>query len=149
MNSQYKIELLNLQATSDDEYFALNKIINTVRYERQPDDPPIPLEETTSQLKNLPSFVDLKMWCVWNEDHSEMIALGNVGLMHTDENKHLAQFDIIVHPNYRRQGIGKQLLGFIAEAAQEDHRRLLLTDTNDRILAGEAYMQRLGAKRGL
>ncbi len=67
MNSQYKIELLNLQTTSDDEYFALNKIINTVRYERQPDDPPIPLEETTNQLKNLP-FVDLKMCCVWNED---------------------------------------------------------------------------------
>ena len=61
MNSQYKTDLLDLKNASDKENFALNKIINAVRYERQPDDPPIPLEETTNQLKNLPSFVDLKM----------------------------------------------------------------------------------------
>jgi GNAT superfamily N-acetyltransferase len=127
----------------------LNKIINAVRYERQPDDPPIPLKETTNQMKNLPSFVDLKMWCVWNEDHSEMIAQGNVGLMRTEKNKHLAQLDIIVHADYRRQGIGKQLLGLIAEATGADHRKFLLCDTNDRIPAGEAFMQRLWAKRGL
>ncbi len=149
MNKNYQIILLNLKSASDEEYYALNKIINTVRYERQPDDPPIPLEETTNQLKNLPSFVDLKMWCVWNEDLSEMIAQGNVGLMRTEENKHLAQFDIIVHPNYRRRGIGKHLLSFITEAALADHRRLLLTDTNDRIPAGEAFMHRLAAQRGL
>jgi GNAT superfamily N-acetyltransferase len=149
MNSQYKTDLLDLKNASDKEYLALNKIINAVRYERQPDDPPIPLEETTNQLKNLPSFVNLKMWCIWNKDHSEMIAQGNVGLMRTEENKHLAQFDIIVHADYRRQGIGKQLLGLIAEAALADNRRLLLTDTNDRIPAGEAFMQRLGAQRGL
>ncbi len=149
MNKNYQINLLNLKSASDEEYYALNKIINTVRYERLPDDPPLPLDETTNQMKNLPSFVDLKMWCVWNEDHSEMIAMGNVGLMHTDENQHLAQFDIIVHPDARRQGIGKQLLGLITAAAQADQRQLLLTDTNDRIPAGEAFINRLGAKRGL
>ncbi len=149
MNKNYQINLLNLKSASDEEYYALNKIINTVRYERQPDDPPLPLDETTNQMKNLPSFVDLKMWCVWNEDHSEMIAMGNVGLMHTDENQHLAQFDIIVHRDARRQGIGKQLLGLITAAAQADQRQLLLTDTNDRIPAGEAFINRLGAKRGL
>ncbi|MBW6473281.1 MAG: GNAT family N-acetyltransferase [Anaerolineaceae bacterium] len=145
----YNIQVINLKNASDEEYIALNKIINIIRKERQPDDPPIPLEETTNQLKNLPSFVDLKMWCVWNEDHSEMIAQGNVGLMRTEENKHLAQFDIIVHADYRRQGIGKQLYGLIVKAAQANHRRLLLTDTNDRIRAGEAFMLRLGAQRGL
>lgn len=143
------IEQMNFKEATDSEFAALNKIINIVRFERQPDDPPIPLNETTNQIKNLPSFVDLKMWSVWNEDHSEMIAMGNVGLMHTDENQHIAQFDIIVHPDARRQGIGKELLGFITAAAQADQRRLLLTDTNDRIPAGEAFMQRLGAKRGL
>ncbi len=149
MNKLYEIHPLIVKAASATEYFALNKIINTIRKERQPDDPPIPLEETTNQMKNLPTFVDLQMWCAWNEDLSDIIAQGNVAFMHTDENKHLAQFDIIVHPNFRRQGIAKQLLGLLAEAAQTDHRSLLLTDTNDRIPAGEAFMQRLGAQRGL
>jgi len=36
----------------------LNKIINAVRYERQPDDPPIPLKETTNQMKNLECWFD-------------------------------------------------------------------------------------------
>ena len=145
----YEISQMNITEATISEYAALNKIINIVRKERQPDDPPLPLDETTNQMKNLPSFVDLKMWSVWNDDHSEMIAMGNVGLMHTDENQHMAQFDIIVHPEARCQGIGKQLLGHISAAAQADQRQLLLTDTNDRIPAGEAFMQRLGAKRGL
>jgi len=140
---------LNVKNASDHEYAALNRILNTVRKERQPDDPPIPLVETTNQMKNLPSFVDLRMWCVWNEDRTEMLAQGNVGLINTDDNRHLSQFDIIVHPHYRLQGLGKALLRQICEAAKTDGRRLLLTDTHDRIPGGEAFMLRLGAKRGL
>ena len=149
MNIITTIAELNPKDATSLEYEALNKLTNIFRFERQPDDPPIPLEETTNTYKNLPSFVDLRMWSVWNEDYSEMIAQGNVAFVHTDENQHLAQFDIIVHPTYRRQGIGKQLLGLITTAAQAEHRRLLMTDTIDRIPAGEAFMQRIGAKKGL
>jgi len=143
------INELNVKNASNHEYTALNKILNTVRKERQPDDPPIPLDETTNQMKNLPSFVDLRMWCVWNEDRSEMLAQGNFGLIYTEDNRHLSQFDIMVHPAHRLQGLGKTLLSQIAETARADGRRLLLTDNNDRIPAGEAFMNRLGAKRGL
>ena len=140
---------LNVKNASVKEYVAFNKVINVVRKERQPDDPPIPMEETTNQMKNLPSFVDLKTWYIWNEDQTEMIAQGNIGLMYTDDNRHLSQFDIIVHPDYRCQGYAKQLLGLIAQTAQADQRKILICDTNDRIPAGETFMNRLGAKRGL
>jgi mycothiol synthase len=149
MIMNYDIFPMSITSASEKDYLALNSIINEVRKERQPDDPPIPVEETTSQMKNLPSFVDMRMWCVWNEDQSNFIAQGNVGLIHTAENKHLAQFDIIVHPQYRQRGLGKHILGLIANAAKADNRSLLITDTNDRIPGGEAFMQRLGAKRGL
>ncbi len=110
MNKQFNIQELNVKGASLQVYQALRKLMDVVHKERQPDDPIVPLEETINQMKNLPSFVDLKMWCVWDEDQANMIAQGNVGLMHTEDNKHLAQFDIIVHPDYRRQGLGKQLL---------------------------------------
>lgn len=139
---------INIKEATTSEYAALNKLINIYRFERQADDPPIPLDETINTFKNLPDYLDMRMWAVWNDDHSEMIAEGTVHFMHTDENQHLAQFDIIVHSAYRRQGIGKQLLGLITTAAQAEQRRLLMTDTIDRIPAGEAFMQRLGAKRG-
>ncbi|PKO05776.1 MAG: hypothetical protein CVU41_10160 [Chloroflexi bacterium HGW-Chloroflexi-3] len=58
----------------------MNKIINTVRFERQPDDPPIPLEETTNQMKSLPSFVDLKMWCAWNSNSPEILRQNMTGV---------------------------------------------------------------------
>ena len=148
MSEQFNIQALNVKDASLQEYQALRKLMDVVSKERQPDDPVVPLEETINQMKNLPSFVDLKMWCVWDDD-ANMLAQGNVGLIYTDDNRHLTQFDIIVHPDSRRKGIGKQLLGLIAEAALADKRSLLLTDTNDRVPAGEAFMQQIGAKRGL
>jgi len=148
MESKFNIQEMNVRNASLQEYQALRKLMDVVSKERQPDDPVVPLEETINQMRNLPSFVDLKMWCVWDED-ANMLAQGNVGLIYTDNNRHLSQFDIIVHPASRRLGIGKQLLRLIAEAAIADKRNMLMTDTNDRIPAGEAFMQRIGAKRGL
>ncbi len=149
MKKQINIQELNVKEASLQEYQALRKLMDVVSKERQPDDPVVPLEETINQLKNIPSFMELKMWCVWDDDHANLLAQGNVALIYTDDNRHLSQYDIIVHPSSRQQGIGKHLLGLIAEAASADNRRLLVTDTNDRVPAGEAFMHRIGAKRGL
>lgn len=148
MDKQFNIQELNIRDASLQEYQALRRLMDVVSKERQPDDPVVPLEETINQMKNLPTFVDLKMWCVWDND-AKMLAQGNVGLIYVEDNRHLSQFDIIVHPAFRRLGIGKQLLRLIAEAALADKRSMLMTDTNDRIPAGEAFMQSIGAKRGL
>src|SRR3972149_780491 len=137
------------KAASQTKYAALNRHTNRMRLERLPDDPPIPLEETIQNLKNIPPFVDLKLWTAWNPDQSEILALGNVVMFRMEENKHLAQCEITVQPEYRRQGLGRQLLSLIADAALQENRRLLMTDTVDRVPGGEAFMRRLGAKKGM
>ena len=134
---------------SQAEYVALNRHTNRIRLERLPDDPPIPLEESIQNLKSIPTYVDLKLWAAWNADQSEMVGLGNVVFLRMEENQHLAQFELTVLPEYRRQGLGKQLLHRIAEFAQQEQRRLLMTSTVDRIPGGEAFMLRLGAQKGL
>src|SRR4030042_1997291 len=144
-----KIHPFKTKESNPVEYAALNRHTNPIRREYLPDDPPIPLEESIQELKNMPTFVELKMWCAWDSNRSEIIAEGYVGLMHMEENQHLAQFDISVQPEYRRQGLGRQLLALLTEAARADNRRLLLTQTYDRMPAGEAFMTRLGAKKGL
>lgn len=131
------------------EFAALNRHNNRMRLERLPDDPPIPLEETIQNLQSLPPFVDLKLWAGWNADNTELVALGDVVILRLEENQHLAQFDITVLPEYRRQGLGRQLLGLIAEVAQQENRRLLMTSTVDRVPGGEAFMMRIGAQKGL
>jgi GNAT superfamily N-acetyltransferase len=127
----------------------LNRHNNLLRHERLPDDPPVPLDEMVQGMKNIPSFVEVKMWCAWDEAQSEILAQGNVVLMHTNENQHITQIDISVLPEHRCQGLGRRLLALLTEAAQADGRRLLVTETFDRQPGGEAFMIHLNAKKGI
>ena len=147
MQPSITIRPFNITGASQAEYSSLNRHINLLRKERLPDDPPIPLDETIQELKNIPSYLELIMWCAW--DSGEIIAEGSTQLLHTEENQHLASFDISVQPAYRRQGAARQLLDLITQTVQADHRRLLAAQTYDRIPAGEAFMTRLGAQRVL
>ena len=142
------IHPIDLKQASRTEYTALNHHINRIRAERLPDDPPIPLEEFIQNFQNLPPFVDVQAWIAWSTS-DEIVAFGDVALLRMDENRHMAQFDIGVLPEFRRQGLGRQLLRRVVETARADERRLLITETVDRIPGGEAFMQRLGARKGL
>lgn len=134
---------------TQEEFAALNRHTNRMRLERLPDDPPITLDETIQNLKSIPPFVELKIWATWNADHTEIVALGNVVFLRMEENQHLAQFDISVLPEFRRQGLGRQLMTLIAEATRQENRRLLMTSTVDRVPGGEAFMARIGAQKGM
>ena len=134
---------------SRSEYAALNRHTNRMRLERLPDDAPIPLEETIQNLQSIPDFVDVRLWAAWKPDQSEIIALGEIDLIRMEGNDHLSQFDITVAPEFRRKGLGRQLLELIAEAAVQDNRRVLITVTHDRMPGGAAFAERIGAKKGL
>lgn len=144
----FQIRPFGLQAAPE-EYAALNRHTNRIRLERLPDDPPVPLEETIQNLQSIPPFVDLRLWAAWDADHKEIVGLANVVFIKMEENQHLAQFEITVLPEQRRQGLGRRLLAWVAEATQKKNRRLLMTNTVDRMPGGEAFMLRIGAQKGL
>ncbi|HEX9091789.1 MAG TPA: GNAT family N-acetyltransferase [Anaerolineales bacterium] len=147
--SDFKISPFEAGNATQEEFSALNRHTNRIRLERLPDDPPIPLEESIQNLKNIPPYVDLRQWAVWNPDQTEITGYANVAFLKMEENKHLAQFEITVLSGSRRQGLGRHLLSLIAEAARKEARRLLITSSTDRILAGEAFLLRIGAQKGL
>jgi len=149
MNPNFEIKPIDIKHASAEEYRAANVLQNAMRAERLPDDPPIPLDEQISEYQNIPDFVDVKAWAVWNPADATAIAVGVVVFLRTDTNQHIAELDIQVLPQYRRQGWARKLLALTTEAAQREHRRLFITNTNERIPAGEAVLQKLGAKRGL
>jgi GNAT superfamily N-acetyltransferase len=134
---------------SETNFEALNQHINRIRSERLPDDPPIPLQETIQNLRSIPPFVELRQWAGWMDGGREIAALGDVVILRTEENQRLAQFEINVLPQYRRRGVGRRLLRRIAELAGQEGRSVLMTNTNDRIPGGAAFMQRIGAMAGL
>ncbi len=148
-NPAFQINSINVREASQAEFTALNQHTNRIRLERLPDDPPIPLEESILSMKNIPPFVDVRLWAVWNPDLTEIAAEGSLALLKTEDNKHLAQFEITVLPDFRLQGLGRKLLRLVSDTAQENNRRLLVTETADRVPGGEAFMLRIGAHKGL
>ncbi len=145
----YPIKPFNVKNASEAEYRAANIFGNQMRAEQLPDDPPIPLEEQTQSFQNIPSFVDVHAWGAWNAAESAIIASGSIAILRMEENKHVAELNLEVLPAYRRQGMARKLLALCAEVAQREQRTLLIASTNERVPAGEAFMQRLGAQRGL
>lgn len=102
-----------------------------------------------AKMQSIPAFITMFPQVAWNLERSEIVGRASISFMNTQENKHLAWCDLGVLPEYRRQGIGRRLLAAIAEVPQREGRRLLMTGTNARVPAGEAFMERLGGERAM
>ena len=122
---------------------------NRIWAEYLPDDLPIPLNERTRDFQNIPAFIGVYAWAAWNDGNSKAIASGSVSVTRVETNKHVAEFNIQVLPEFRRQGLARTLLARIADAARQENRTLLFASTNERVPASAVFMQRLGARKGL
>lgn len=148
MNIQ--IKPFNIKGSSDEEYARINECMNRSRAETLPDDPPELLEETINFMQNIPPMLKAGAWAAWrDDDDSEMVGYGVVYFMSMGENKHLVEFNVYVVPEMRRQGIGRRLLESVVELPLSEGRRLMMTQTSERIPAGEVGMKKLGAKMGM
>jgi GNAT superfamily N-acetyltransferase len=145
----YKIEEFQLLTASDAELRAFHTFRERIHHEFWPEDQPAPLENTLGWLLNKPDILEMAYWMVWNEDHSEIIAVGEIETWRVEENQHLAQFGVDVLPEYRRQGIGDRLLTEIVAEARRRNRRLLMTSVDGDSASGIAWLKGMGAKPGL
>ena len=149
MNQNWHIKPFDVKNASPAEYRAANELQNILRAETLPDDPPIPLEEQTRSFQNIPAFVGIHAWAVWDTDASRAIARGVLSVMHLDTNKHIGEMEIDVLPEYRRQGIARALLARIAHAARQENRTLLYQHERTRsrrggVRAAPGRPQRIG-----
>ena len=126
---------------------ALHDLQNTLQQERMPEDPPMPFEERLAGWRSMPDFFELQCWALWQDD--AIIANLWAEHMRTDENRHLLEVNILVHPEHRRRGLARTLLGTAARYAVETERPLLMSWSSSRIPSGEAFLKRLGAERAL
>jgi GNAT superfamily N-acetyltransferase len=143
------IRVFDVRGVSDEECAKINDCMNCLRAETLPDDPPRPAQEQINAWRNLPPMLDASCWAAWDDDRSEVLGYGVVFFLHTEENRHMVQFELYVQPDWRRQGIGRQLLAHLVEVPRREGRRLMFVETNERIPAGTIVMERLGGKAGL
>lgn len=148
-STKHQIRAVDIKKASQEDYLAFNVFSNRMRAERLPSDPPRPLEETIQQAQNIPPVVDLYVWVVDHPQGQGIIASADAQIFRLEQNQHLAQFSLEVLLEFRGQGIATELLYKIVEVAERENRSLMITGTNDRVPAGEAFMRQLGAEKAL
>lgn len=67
----------------------------------------------------------------------------------TEQNTHLAHARVIVHPDRRRQGLGRALAATVEGVARREARRTVTFVTSDRHAGGEPFARLLGAEAAL
>jgi mycothiol synthase len=126
---------------------AANAFGNLMWAQSHPDDPPTPAEEMIAQFAHIPDFLEFHSYEI--EQDQQLIASGLINILHMEENKHMAQINVSVHPEHRRQGYGQALLKAVAQQAQQLERTLLIASSSDRNPAGAPFLERYGFKPGL
>lgn len=132
----------------DADIEALNAFQNVMQREMFPEDPPVPLELTAAQVRNIPDFfVTNEHWA--REPDGSIVATGYANWRRAPENRHVAYAGVTVRADRRRRGLAKAMLGLLVPHAEADGRTLLMGPTLDRVPAGETFARRLGAERGM
>ncbi len=142
-----EIRPLDLRNATPREYEGFNALENIIRAEVIPDDPPMPCAEEAGHWKALPDFIVEGAWAAW-EPGERMVAFAAIDADYSGDNMHLADFTIEILPEYRRRGLGRELLGHVVRFARAHTRRLLIAGSNERVPAGAEFLKRIGARMG-
>ena len=150
---QWHIQHINPSELSQAQWQAIHALAVTLRKESLPDDPSPTLDEVIQSWSIHPPVAEERAWVIWDAAASQEAprALGynRTTIIHMEENAHIAQVFLGVHPAARRQGLGRQLLAHSAAYARETGRRLLIIESNSNCPAGGAFLQSAGATQGL
>ena len=147
MSNMLRIEQFDWRHASTQAYAALNRFNNQTRAEVYPEDTPISLEEEMASWRNRPPTWVSELWVAWHG--GEIVGTGRVFFRRAEDNRHVAEFSLNVLPRHRRQGLGRELLSRLMDLPLAEGRTSLLAWTTDRVPAGDAFMERLGARHGM
>jgi mycothiol synthase len=141
------IEPFDLRSAPESALAVVNDFKNWMRAEREPGDPPIPLDEAVIGWRNLPPLYAHINWAAWSRGRAAIVGWAGVEYLRANENTHVVEFHIEVLAAMRRRGLGRQLLAHVVTVPRKEGRRLMISWTSDRIRAGDVFMQRLAARK--
>ena len=114
-----------------------------------PEDPPVGPDYVMRRWRNIPAYVDRAVWVARPASDRPAVAYGIFSAFDTAENRHVANFDMYVDPDHRRQGIARRLLESIVAAAQARNRRQLICGVAEAVPAGDEFLARIGGTMAL
>jgi mycothiol synthase len=142
-----EITAIDPKLASDADFERLTVLRNRLLAESRPDDPPSSVEDVKLRLQNIPPVFEFHGWVA--REGSDLIGDASVVIPHMETNQHIVQFDVSVHPDYRRRAIGTAFLSEIVPIAESHGRTLLVGETRSTVPPGEEFMEAIGATVGL
>ncbi len=145
----YTIKPFEVQTASDAEFAAALTLSNLIRAETNPDDPPRTLLSLRKSWQGYALFEKEKssLWVIQNND--EHLAHLWTLVNYYDDNRHLMNIELHVHPQHRQKGLAKRLLELALEVARREERTHIISWTHSTIPVGSIVAEKIGAKRGL
>jgi GNAT superfamily N-acetyltransferase len=141
-----KIEEWDVAAASEDELRERYEFAATVDQETDPETPVEPWEMWRREMFEVSPFQESKRWEA--RDGSGIVATGWLGLNRGESNTHLARFNVNVRKDARRNGVGREVLSAIADAAEADGRTTLSCGA-PKDSPGEAFLGSVGMEEKL
>jgi GNAT superfamily N-acetyltransferase len=110
-----------------------------------PDDPPMPLENRLAEWRSYGTANRrIPRWIVWDGDL--IVAASAVRLNLTKDNPDNCYGLVAVHPDHRGQGLAREILRPLLDAAQEDKRTRIVFDVKNGS-PDESFAEKAGLKK--
>lgn len=142
----YATRKVDVARLPDGDLRAVALLRQQLERERQPDDPPTPLDLVMRRLRNRPPYREWNDWIA--RDGDDIVAVANAIQWPNIENPHWRDSWIAVRPDHRRRGLGTSLLRGIVDAYAHDDEAVFASYTSSLTGAG-AFAERVGMKAGL
>jgi mycothiol synthase len=137
------------QYTADDEALRpLWAFEQALHGEQDPDDPPLPFEDFLTMVRARNSTRERRL-ILAHDAGGALVGRGTLYLKHNDGAPTMARAQVEVLPAHRLRGVGRRLLEAIIAQARAAGRATLNLNTNRNVPSGEAFLQRVGARKGM
>lgn len=147
VGERYRVEPLDVRASSEHELRQVAKLIRALMRERVPEDPEAPLAYLIARIRAIPGAFKRLAWIA--KANGALVGRALAWRRRYGTNQTARNVEIEVLPEHRRRGIARMFLREIVRAAGEDASVVFSFISTDRIPAGEAFMRRLGAEAGM
>jgi mycothiol synthase len=144
----YRIAQTDLHEADDRLAATVVAFTHAVDAEQVPEDPPAPAEAVVARLRNRSPFGERSDWLAWKGD--ELIGRLALHQNKSGSNEHIREASLHVLAPHRRRGLGTALFAAAVATLPDDGSvKLIESWTSTRVPSGEAFAERLGAKKGL